>query len=707
MAAQLGSLGAPLRSRLRALRAGVGQSVATSSYLRKWLVLGMAIGLIAGLGAVALYSALAAASWVFLHLVAGYDVPQAVGEGVRRAAGAATRPWALPLVAAFGGLVSGIVVFRFSPDAEGHGTDAAVRAVHENPRGIRMRTVLVKLLASAVTIGSGGSGGREGPTAQISAGFGSLLARGLNLSPADGRIAVSVGIGSGIGAIFKAPLGGAVLAAEIVYRDDIEVETLLPAIIASIVSYAVFGAFEGFTPLFGYLPRYTIGDPLSLAWFAVIGVLAGVVGLLYAKGFYAVSDAFARLRLPRALKPAIGGLAVGLLALGVPEVLGTGYGWVQQAFGRTTLLHLPLVVVLALPFLRILATGLSIGSGGSGGIFGPGIVIGAFLGAATWRLLEPVAPGVPHEPTVFVVVGMMACFGSISRAPIGVMLMAAEMTASIETLAPAMLAVGVATLVVRRSDDTIYRSQVRTRGDSPAHRLQFGMPLLANVQVAEVMARPRLLLEARNTAAEALGRLEATGVPGAPVVDERGMFLGTLSASSLATRANGSSETRLDKMVDVTAPSIDERAALDVALDAMAKAPQPWIPVLDSGQRVTGIFTTAALIRGYRRALMANTTRLSQLAGNSMPLEVEVGDDAPVAHRPLRDVVLPPGSIVITVQRGPHLLFAEADTVLEPGDLVSALVRAEHQDAFHALIASTDGQGARSEDTGGGAQATE
>jgi len=690
VAAQLGSLGAPLRIRLRGLRTRVGQWVGASTYLRKWLVLGLAIGVIAGLGAVAFVAALDVANRLLLQGIGGFDVPRAAGEGLLHGAQvfsrSSSRPWAIPLVTTLGGLLSGLLVFRFAPEAEGHGTDAAIKAVHENPRGIRARTVVVKLLASALTIGSGGSGGREGPTAQISAGFGSLLARILDLSPADGRIALSVGIGSGIGAIFKAPLGGAVLAAEIVYRDDIEVETLLPAIIASIIAYGVFGAFDGFTPLFGYLPRFQILHPLPLLWFAVIGVAAGLVGLAYAKGFYALADLFGRLRCSRYLKPAIGGLGTGLLALGVPEVLGTGYGWVQQALSRPGLLHFPVAVLLALPVARIVATGLSVGSGGSGGIFGPGVVIGAFLGAATWRILEPFAPGVPHEPMSFVVVGMMACFGSISRAPIAVMLMVAEMTASIEMLAPAMLAVGVATLLVRRSDDTIYRSQLRTRADSPAHRLQFGMPLLANVTVAEVMARPRLLLEDRESVASALARLRQRGLPGGPVVDRRGVFLGTVTTAALATVVTDEPAVTLDRVVDVTAPSVRATAALDVALDAIANAPDTWVPVLDSGQHVVGIFTTGALVAGYRQALLTNTARLSQLAGNAVPVEVRVDEHAPAAHRAIGQLDLPPGSIVLTVQRDSHLLFAAADTVVEPGDLLSSLVRPSARERFVALF---------------------
>ena len=466
MAAQLGPLSAVVRSRLRAEVAWAREWIRAASYLRKWLVLSSAIGTVAGLGAVAFYSLLKLATWVFLHLLAGFNAPLPGGEGASPASLGFSRPWAVPIVVGLGGLLSGFLVFRFAPDAEGHGTDAAIHAVHHNPRGIRLRTVIVKLFASALTIGSGGSGGREGPTAQISAGFGSLLTRVLNLSWADSRTAVSVGIGSGIGAIFKAPVGGAVLAAEILYRDDVEFDALVPAFIASIVSYSIFGAFEGFTPLFGHVEQFHFADPLDLGWFAVIGIVSGFVGLLYAKGFYGIAGLFDRIPVTRFVKPAIGGLGVGVLALAVPEVLGTGYGWVQEGLGRTTLLHIPLAIVLLLPLARILATGMSIGSGGSGGIFGPGMVIGAFVGVSIWRLLEPIAPGIPHEPTAFVIVGMMACFGSISRAPIAVMLMVAEMTASLEVLAPAAIAVGLATLIVRRNNATIYRSQLHSRNES-------------------------------------------------------------------------------------------------------------------------------------------------------------------------------------------------------------------------------------------------
>ncbi|HET9681588.1 MAG TPA: chloride channel protein, partial [Candidatus Limnocylindrales bacterium] len=208
----------------------------TADYLRKWVVLGGLIGVISGLGAAAFFLGLELATKVLLGALAGFVPASPAGEGANPIVDA-VRPWAIPLVVGLGGLVSGIIVFRLAPEAEGHGTDAAIAAFHHGARRIRSRIPLVKLVASALTIGSGGSAGREGPTAQIGAGFGSLLARVLDLDARDARIAVSCGLGAGIGAIFRAPLGGAVLAAEIPYREDVESEALVPAFVASIVSF--------------------------------------------------------------------------------------------------------------------------------------------------------------------------------------------------------------------------------------------------------------------------------------------------------------------------------------------------------------------------------------------------------------------------------------------------------------------------------------
>jgi CIC family chloride channel protein len=667
-------LGGPFAraNRVRRLQARIARWLATATYTQKWLVLGTIVGVVAGLGAVVFYDALRLASYVFLQLIAGYHVPEPVSEGARVASAHFARPWAIPLVAGGGALLGAILVFSVAPEAEGHGTDAAIAAVHHNPRGVRLRTVFVKIIASALTIGSGGSGGREGPTGQISAGFGSLLARTFDLSPEDARITVASGIGSGIGAIFGAPLGGAVLATEILYRDDFEVEALLPAFIASIVGYAVWGSFEGFGPLFGYVGNYQLISAMPLLWFGVIGILGGLVGLLYAKGFYGMVELFARLPLPRWVRPAIGGLLVGCIALAIPEVLGTGYGWIQQSLG-THLLQIPLWIVLILPFARILTTGLSIGSGGSGGIFGPGMVIGAFVGAAVWRLLDPVVPSLGHDPAPYVIVGMMACFGSISRAPLAVMLMVAEMTGTLSLIVPAMLAVGLATLIVRRSDDTIYRSQLKSRAESPAHRILTGLPLLAQVPASEAMMLPRCVLVEPFAREAFITQLEECRVDGAPYVDRDGRYLGVLTLASLRGQSRGPIEFESGAPIDLINAPLYQETRLDVVLEVLTSTPQTWATVVDHDRCVLGTISLSDIVRNYQRTARTYLRRLSEMGGATGVVDVLVETHSQLAGLALRSSLIPRGVLVTAIERGRDVIRPIGDTILEPGDRLTVL----------------------------------
>lgn len=675
-----------VQARLRSVGASAGGWVRRSSYLQKWVVLGAVIGVIAGLGAIVFYLALQAAGHLLLDDLGGYVVPTPASEGGARGSGHFTRRWAIPLVVALGGLLSGLLVTKLAPEAEGHGTDAAIDAVHRNPRMIRARAVVVKMITSAITIGSGGSGGREGPTAQISAGFGSLLARTLDLTAEDGRIAVSVGIGSGIGAIFGAPLGGAVLAADIVYKDDFEVEALVPGLVTSIVAYSVFGLAEGFSPMFGYAAAgYHFDHPVQLLWFAVIGVVAGLVGLGYSTTFYGVADYFKKLPGNTIVKPAAGGLVVGLVALAIPQVLGTGYGWVQLSLTREGLLGIPLWTILLLPFARIAATALSIGSGGSGGIFGPGMVIGAFTGGAVWRILETFAPGVPHSPAPFVIVGMMACFGSIARAPLAIMLMVAEMTGNLTILAPAMVAVGIAYLIVRHFDKTIYRSQLANRDEAVAARLKQGLPLLGRVPVEDAMAVPRLVLHEDDRVADAVDRLSAEGIPGAPVIDAQQRFLGTVALADLLSAAANNPGDALRRRVDATAPSVDTSATLDQAIDALP-ATVHWLTVLDDQRHVHGIVAFSDVVRAYHRALRVDARRMSRVASSAGLQDVRVGARSPLVGHRLDEQVLPNGVIVVAVRRSDAMLLGLGAVHLEAGDLVTVLVRPDRQDAIRPLF---------------------
>ncbi|MDG4802380.1 chloride channel protein [Micromonospora sp. WMMD980] len=435
--------------------------------LRLWVPLATLTGALAGAAAAAFAELLHLANELLLRGVAGHAVPGVVGEGGPREASGFPYPLVVPLLVAAGAFVATALVLRVAPETSGHGTDAAIHAAHFDPTGMRARVPAVKMVASAVLIGSGGSGGSEGPTAQITAALASVVARRFRLTYQQARTTVAMGLAAGVGAIFRSPLGGALLGAELLYRADVAPGVVVPALLASAVSFLVFGLIHGFDPLFGTVAGTGWEHPAQWLVVPLLGLLAGLLGRLYASVFYASAGFFssARMRrLPRVLRPTLAGLVVGSIGLVVPGVLGTGYGTAQRALDPQAVLSTSVWLLLAIPLVKIASTSLSVGSGGSGGIFGPGLVIGATAGAAVWRLLEPLGIA-PDSPAPYVIIGMAACLGSIAHAPLALIVMSAETTGNLSLLFPTMLATGIACLVV--GDRTLYRSQLRDRAADP------------------------------------------------------------------------------------------------------------------------------------------------------------------------------------------------------------------------------------------------
>lgn len=376
--------------------------------------------------------------------------------------------WVIPALTALGALAATALVYRTAPETRGHGTDNAIEAIHSAPTGMRARTWPVKLIASGLTLGTGGSGGTEGPTAQMAAAAASVLARWLRLNERQAWVFVAAGLGAGVGAIFRAPIGGAILGAELLYINGMALPVLIPALVASTVAFLEFSAVVGFGPMLGH--HGWLGLPLSaqILAFPVLGICAGLLARLYSTGFYAVSRRLEQLgdrwngkRLDRRpLLAAAAGLLVGVIGLFVPGVLGTGYatgyGTIQHLLSAQAVWSLPLALLILMPFAKLLATSLTVGSGGSGGVFGPGMVIGAAAGAVLWRIAEPHGLA-PATPTSLVIVGMAACLGAASHAPISITVIAAEMCGSISVLEPAAIAVPLAVLIAGRP--TLYASQ--------------------------------------------------------------------------------------------------------------------------------------------------------------------------------------------------------------------------------------------------------
>jgi len=556
-------------------------------YLQKWVILGALIGAVAGFGAIVFFEAIEIAGDLLLGELAGVHPPLPAGEGDTLVTEIGRR-WMIPVVLVIGGLLSGIIVYTFAPEAEGHGTDAAIDAFHE--RGGRIRRLIppVKIIASAITIGSGGSAGREGPTAQIAAGFGSWLGDVFRLTPEDRRILVAVGIGAGVGAIFKAPLGGAILAAEILYIRDFEVSALIPGFIASVIGYSIFAAYAGWAPVFGDISDLEFNQPEELVWYAVLGVAAGLVGIAYTRGFYATRDAFKRLKIPPHFKPALGALGVGLMGFAFPEVISSGYGWMQLAIEGNTA-ELAVWTMALLVGLKIVATALTIGSGGSGGVFAPGLFIGAMLGGTMWWALDGQVGWVPDTPAPFVIVGMMALFGGIAKAPIAVMLMVAEMTGEFSMVVPAMIATSAAYLVT--GNISIYENQVENRAASPAHRAEYTIPLVQQITVGDSMRRRVIICEPDETLQVAEDRMKEHKIHSMPVIDDgrlAGMFSGSDLLRAIAAGVSHVSEAMTSEVI-VAYPA----DSLHTALQRMARAGISRLPVVERERpdRIIGVLS--------------------------------------------------------------------------------------------------------------------
>ncbi|MCW5820811.1 MAG: chloride channel protein [Trueperaceae bacterium] len=382
--------------------------------------------------------------------------------------------WLIPVSTTLGGLLVGLLIAAVAPEAEGHGTDAAIRSFHRLGGYVRTRIPIVKTVASAITIGSGGSAGREGPTAQIASGFGAITATWLKLPDDERRTLMLAGMAAGLSAIFRSPLGTAIFAVEVLYSSlAFESAALVFTFIGAATAYAVSGTFTGFAPLFELSAGISFTGVRELGWYALLGVAAGLLAVLVPLVYYAVRDWFSALKLRAFLKPALGGLAMGLIGMVFPQLLGSGYGWMQLALDG----HLGLWLMLALAVGKLVTMALTIGSGGSGGTFAPSLYVGVMLGGFMAAGLGAITPSAP-PPQTFAVVGMAAVFAGAARVPLATLIMVAEMTGGYQLILPTMMAVAISFMVQERISrgmkyPTLHEDAVAHPGDSPVHQAEY------------------------------------------------------------------------------------------------------------------------------------------------------------------------------------------------------------------------------------------
>jgi len=585
-------------------------------------ILGLAalVGVVAGFGGIAFYVATRAVEHYALGSLAGYvPEPHPGGEPTLTWLPAITRtlnPWLLLLIPTVGGLLSGIIVFTFAPEAEGHGTDAVIDAYHNKQGQIRPRVPLVKIVSSAITLGTGGSGGREGPIAQIGAGFGSLLSNLLHLRPVDRRILMAAGMGAGIAAIFRAPLAGTIFAAEVLYSSaEFESEVIIPTGIASVVSYCIFGAFSGWEPLFT-IPDLTFSNPWQLGPYLLLALFITLLATIYTHSFYGCKRLFDRLPIRKHFRPAIGAFLTGLVALvlfflfgqqkSVLAVLAFGYSAIQGAMTQDAHASIGAVLLLAIALGKIATTSLTIGSGGSGGVFGPSMVVGGCGGGALGIALHSLWPTLVPHPAAFVIVGMAGFFSAAAKTPFSTMIIVSEMTGGYALLLPSLWVCTISFILSGRQ--SIYSSQVEGRAYSPAHRGSFIREVLAEVRVSEFLDPQRKFtsLKPGDSLATISERLADADSSVLPVVNEAGRLLGVvnLEEAFLASQSPslGSLVLATDMMLSGVLPltpddTLDRAQELFIENDLLA------LPVVNDleQRKVVGIVRRFEIASAYLR----------------------------------------------------------------------------------------------------------
>lgn len=492
-------------------------------------VLGILVGIISGLGGIVFNFLLQMGTQFFTRDLIRFIAPEHDGNYLLW--GYPLSRWLMIAIPAVGGLLSGLLVFTFAPEAEGHGTDAMIESFHRKEGIVRWRVPIVKTIASALTIGSGGSAGKEGPIAQIGSGFGSFLASVLRLNDRERRIMLLSGAAGGIGAIFKAPLGAALFATEVLYRkEDFEFEAVIPCILSSIVGFMVFTYYEGSATIF-HIPAFALATPAQLPFYAGLGLLSALVGFVYIRCFYGTRDKFFRklILIPTSLRPALGGLLLGLLAFFVPQILGGGYGWIQSAIDGNLTIQLMILLV----FAKSVATSLTISSGGSGGVFAPSLYIGSMLGGFYGKVCATFSPHIIAQPAAFVLVGMGGFFAGVAKVPIAALIMVAEMTGGYHLIVPMMIVSSLAYLIL--GNVSLYEKQVPTRVDSPAHTGDYAVDIMDHLKVADALANSRKVEVIRENMRfeEILGFVMASNQQDFPVVDSEGRLAGIISITDL------------------------------------------------------------------------------------------------------------------------------------------------------------------------------
>jgi CIC family chloride channel protein len=634
------------------------------------------VGLGAGLGAVVFRYLINGVGWI------GYTwFPQLIEKW--------GKSYAI-IVPVIGGMIVGPMIFFFAREAKGHGVPEVIEAVAIKGGKIRPRVAVIKSLASAISIGSGGSIGREGPIVQIGSALGSTLGQLLRLSEDRVSNLVACGAAGGIAATFNAPIAGVIFALEIILG-EFTIQGFSTVVVSSVAASVVGRVLLGNNPAFAIPTEYGVASLWEYFFYILLGILAALIGVLYIHSIYWVEDFFDRLKqIPEWVKPAIGGALLGVLALSYPVITGihwdhqpqiynVGYDIIENALSNKILLG----TALTFAFTKLIATSLTLGSGFSGGVFAPSLFIGATLGAAFEIILKSIFPDIIAPEGAYALVGMASMFAASAHAPITSVLILFELTGDYRLILPMMLTVVVSTWISQNlmHGESVYTLKLTRRGI----RIKRGkdVDLMESVLVRDVMQTKHATVHYLLPVTSLAPLFLQTNQHAFAVLDDNNKLFGIVSLSDYRQLKQDGRDMEGLTIKDIATRSSvtafpDEN--LRVVLQRMAPRDLSRVPVVsrEDQKQLVGIIRRNDIIRAYQIETVRRRSPMSRLAGNppgTTLIQMTVTKGTSLAGKCLGDIKLPPEFLVVHIQRKGETILPHGSTCLEDDDIVTFLVK--------------------------------
>ncbi|MCB0046697.1 MAG: chloride channel protein [Caldilineaceae bacterium] len=596
------------------------------------------------------------------------------------------------------GVVVGAIIQQWASEAKGHGVPEVMEAVAIRGGRIRPRVAVAKILASSLTIGTGGSAGREGPIVQVGSALGSTLGQLFHFSEERVRTLVACGAAAGIAATFNAPIAGTIFALEVIlgsFTIRYFGGVVISSVAASIVSRALLSSRPAFS-----VPAYPLSNLGEIPLYITLGVLAALVAVLFIRVLYAAEGWFDDWKISLPVKTGLGMFLTALIGIFYPGhmVLGAGLDVLGEAIAGNV--DLTMGLLLALLVGKMLTTTLTLGSGNSGGVFAPSLFMGAILGGMVGQIGHALWPGVVINPGAYAIVGMAAVFSGAARAPITAVLIVFEMSNDYQLILPLMLATVLSTLLAELLfPESIYTLKLKLKGIS----LERGrdQDILESVTVKEVMTQRVETVPVEMTLVELSDRFSQTHTHGFPVVNDTNELAGIVTISDLDLAIHDE-KPRSTTVLSIGTPRSRLLVAtpdetVGEALARMGARGLGRLPVLESqnSNHLLGVIKRHDIIRAYtialsRRAELQHRAKRMQIRNidgtRFADLTIEPTDFA--AGKPLHKIAMrmPGECILVSIRRNGRILIPHGDTLFQPGDTVTAFVQSDNIDAIRAVF---------------------